>query len=96
MEKLNEQEIAKEMKTLDSSWVLKEEFIHREIVFQDFIGAFSFMTSVALVAEKLGHHPNWKNEYNKVNIKLSTHDAGGITIKDFQLALKIDQLIQKD
>jgi 4a-hydroxytetrahydrobiopterin dehydratase len=94
MIKLNKQEIQDRMNDIDVSWVLKGKFIYREIVFKDFVEAFSFMTSVAIIAEKSGHHPNWKNEYNKVNIALNTHDADGLTNKDFQLAKGIDQIIK--
>lgn len=94
MTSLNEEEIQDSMKEIDVSWILKGKFIHREILFKDFIEAFSFMTSVAIIAEKLGHHPDWKNVYNKVNIALNTHDADGLTTKDFQLAKKIDQTLK--
>jgi 4a-hydroxytetrahydrobiopterin dehydratase len=62
-------------------------------MFNNFVQAFSFMTAVALIAEKLDHHPNWKNVYNKVNIALTTHEADGLTTSDFQLAKEIDQII---
>jgi len=94
MIKLNEQEIQDRMKDIDSVWLLKGKFIHREILFKDFIQAFSFMTSVAIIAEKSNHHPNWKNVYNKVNIALNTHDADGLTDKDFRLAREIDQILK--
>lgn len=94
MLKLNDQEINTRMLTIDPSWVLKGKFIHREILFKNFIEAFSFMTAVALVAEKSGHHPNWKNVYNKVTIALNTHDADGITDKDFALAQAIDTIVK--
>jgi 4a-hydroxytetrahydrobiopterin dehydratase len=68
------------------------EVIQRKFVFDDFIEAFSFMTSVAIIAEKQNHHPNWENVYNQVIVNLSTHDADGITEKDFKLAQKMDQL----
>ena len=93
MIKLNEQEIQDRMKDIDSVWLLKGKFIHREILFKDFIQAFSFMTSVAIIAEKSNHHPNWKNVYNKVNIALNTHDADGLTDKDFRLAREIDRIL---
>jgi 4a-hydroxytetrahydrobiopterin dehydratase len=73
--------------------LVKGKFLHREFLFKDFVEAFSFMTAVALVAEKAAHHPNWKNGYNKVTIDLSTHDADGITAKDFDLAKAIDKLL---
>ena len=95
MKKLSEQEIKERMKEMDTSWLVKGKFLHREFLFKDFVEAFSFMTSVALVAEKSAHHPNWKNAYNKVTIDLSTHDAGGITTKDFELAKAIDKLFKK-
>jgi 4a-hydroxytetrahydrobiopterin dehydratase len=94
MIKLNEQEIQDRMKDIDSAWVLKGKFIHREVIFKDFIHAFSFMTAVALIAEKSDHHPNWKNVYNKVDISLSTHDADGLTDKDFKLSREIDQIVK--
>ena len=93
MKRLNDTEILRRMKTIGASWVLKGKFIHREIIFKDFIDAFSFMTKVAILAEKSNHHPNWKNVYNKVNIALNTHEADGLTEKDFELAMKIDRLI---
>ena len=94
MTNLNKQEIQNSMKEINILWVLKGNFIHREIIFKDFVEAFSFMSSVALIAEELGHHPNWKNVYNKVNIALNTHDADGLTNKDFQLAKGIDQILK--
>lgn len=64
----------------------------RDWTFRDFAEAFGFMARVALLAEKAGHHPDWRNVYNKVSIVLSTHDAGGITDKDLDLARAIDRL----
>lgn len=90
MTKLNEEEIQNRLQEIDKSWSLKGKFIHRKISFKNFVQAFSFMTSVALLAEKINHHPNWENVYNKVNISLSTHDADGLTDLDFRLAKKID------
>jgi 4a-hydroxytetrahydrobiopterin dehydratase len=60
--------------------------IGRSFAFQDFSVAFAFMTRVALLAEKMDHHPEWSNVYNKVEVTLSTHDAGGVTDKDIQMA----------
>ncbi len=94
MVKLNDQEIQTNMSSIDAAWVLKGKFIHREVLFKNFIEAFSFMTAVALVAEKSGHHPNWKNVYNKVTIALNTHDADGLTDKDFALAQAIDTILK--
>lgn len=67
--------------------------ITRQFKFKDFSEAFAFMTRVALLAEKAGHHPDWSNVYNKVSISLSTHDAGGLSEKDIALANKIDALL---
>jgi 4a-hydroxytetrahydrobiopterin dehydratase len=69
----------------------KRDAISREFVFKDFNRAFAFMTQVALAAEKRDHHPEWSNVYNKVRITLSTHDAGGVTEKDLDLARFIDE-----
>ncbi len=71
------------------------ETIVREFVFADFPQAFSFMTQVALSAEKLDHHPEWANVYNRVNIALRTHDAGGLTELDFQLAARVDAAFER-
>lgn len=89
---LNEEEIVQKLAEIHPEWKIKGIFLHREFRFKNFVSAFSFMTSVAFLAEKTGHHPNWQNEYNKVTIDLSTHDAGGITDKDFELAKGIDLL----
>lgn len=94
MERLNELEIQARIATIDTAWMVKGKFIYREILFKNFIEAFSFMTAVALVAEKSAHHPNWKNVYNKVTIALNTHDADGITDKDFALAKEIDKILK--
>ena len=76
-------------------WKEDHKALTRTFEFKNFIKAFSFMTQVAIEAEKLNHHPNWSNEYNKVIIKLSTHDAGNIiTNKDRELAQAIDRLLE--
>ncbi len=92
MEKLSQNEIVARLDELDSAWTLNDNNISREFVFADFVTAFGFMTSVALMAEKADHHPNWENVYNKVKISLSTHEAGGLTDKDFDLAINIDNI----
>lgn len=66
--------------------------IERSWVFNDFVDAFGFMTRVALAAEQRNHHPNWSNVYNRVTVQLSTHDAGGLTDKDIDLARWMDTL----
>ena len=74
-------------------WPEIDNKLYQEFIFPDFSKAFSFMTRVAMAAEKMDHHPTWKNTYNKVEIWLSTHDAGDIvTEKDRKLAAIIDKL----
>ena len=68
--------------------------IRQSLKFADFNAAFGFMTRVALAAEKADHHPEWSNVYNRVDITLTTHDAGGLTAKDFSLAAAIDAAAQ--
>lgn len=75
-------------------WTEKDNRLTRDFVFKDFIEAFSFMTRVAILAEKQDHHPEWSNVYNKVTIHLSTHDAGDIvTEKDHALAEMINSIL---
>ena len=74
-------------------WLEKNGALYRRIDFRDFVEAFSFMAAVAKVAQEQNHHPKWTNEYNKVEIWLSSHDAGGkITEKDKKLAAAIDAI----
>ena len=74
------------------SEVAGRDAIHKSFKFADFNQAWGFMTRVALAADKADHHPEWSNVYNKVEITLSTHDAGGLTAKDIALATAIDKL----
>jgi len=71
----------------------KRDAIHRSIKFGNFVEAFGFMTQVAILAEKADHHPEWSNVWNKVDILLTTHDAGGLTQRDIALATQIDALL---
>ena len=71
-------------------WELKNNALEREFKFKDFAEAFAFMTRVAALAEKANHHPDWSNVYNRVTIRLSTHEAGGVTGKDLELAQQIN------
>lgn len=73
-------------------WSVVDGKLHRELRFPDFVRAFGFMSAVALVAEARGHHPEWRNVYGSVVVDLTTHDAGGITQKDVELAHAIDEL----
>jgi 4a-hydroxytetrahydrobiopterin dehydratase len=75
-------------------WIEEDNKLKAEFQFSDFVSAFAFMTKVALLAEKMDHHPWWSNVYNKVSIELSTHDAGNmVTDKDRKMARQIDKLV---
>ena len=74
-------------------WSLVDGKLHRELVFSDFNTAFGFMTRVALIAEAMGHHPEWRNVWNRVAIDLRTHDTGGLSNLDQQLAQRINALL---
>jgi 4a-hydroxytetrahydrobiopterin dehydratase len=87
--KLTDAEIAKHLTALPQ-WKIVRGKLHRELQFKDFVEAFGFMSRCALLAEKRDHHPEWFNVYNKVVIDLTTHDAGGISAKDFELAQAIE------
>jgi len=73
-------------------WELRDNSLHRELQFRDFVDAFGFMASVALIAERMSHHPDWSNVYNRVTIDLSTHDVGGVSENDFTFAAAVSQL----
>jgi 4a-hydroxytetrahydrobiopterin dehydratase len=77
-----------QLQTLPGKWALAadQKSIHRSFKFKNFREAFAFMSHVALLAETADHHPDWSNSYNKVEITLSSHDAGGLTAKDIALA----------
>lgn len=75
-------------------WSQEEGKLHREFKFDDFVSAFAFMSAVALVAESMSHHPEWFNVYSTVKIDLATHDVGGISDLDFQLAARINELAE--
>jgi 4a-hydroxytetrahydrobiopterin dehydratase len=74
-------------------WSVKDSQLQKKFAFADFIETFGFMAKVALLAERLQHHPDWEGGYNNVTIRLSTHDAGGITQKDIDLANAIEKLL---
>ena len=79
--------------TEDSGWTEVGGKLHRELRFGSFSAAFAFMTRVALLAEKRNHHPDWSNSWDRVVIDLVSHDAGGITDRDRELAREIDALL---
>ena len=88
---LNQKELQGHIKQLDG-WLIEKKSIKKEWKFQNFIEAFAFMTKVALLAESIDHHPNWNNVYSSVIIELTTHDFGGITKKDIELATAINNI----
>jgi 4a-hydroxytetrahydrobiopterin dehydratase len=73
-------------------WSLEGDRLRRIFEFGDFVDAFGFMSRVAILAEKMDHHPNWSNVYNKVDVQLTTHDARGVTELDFALARQMNRL----
>jgi 4a-hydroxytetrahydrobiopterin dehydratase len=89
--KLSKQEIAAGLYKLDG-WSVVNGNLHRMFEFKDFTEAFGFMTRVARAADRMDHHPDWSNTYNKVTVDLSTHSAGGMTKNDFELAGKIQTI----
>jgi 4a-hydroxytetrahydrobiopterin dehydratase len=89
--KLDTDEIARLLAQLPG-WTVEGGKLHREYRFTNFVEAFGAMTSAALVAERMNHHPEWFNVWNTVRVDLTTHDAGGITAKDFELAEAMEQI----
>lgn len=89
--KLSEAEVQAKLENLPG-WSLQDGKLHRQFHFRSFVEAFGWMSSVALVAESMGHHPEWTNVYNRVRVHLTTHDAGGITELDFTLAQRMNEL----
>jgi 4a-hydroxytetrahydrobiopterin dehydratase len=85
LKKLTPQEVEKELDSL-AGWKLIGGKLHKDFVFTDFNQAFGFMTRAAMEIEKMNHHPQWFNVYNKISVDLMTHDAGGITQNDLNLA----------
>jgi len=88
--KLSDSEIQEKLAQL-SGWNIENGKLHKNFQFQSFVEAFGFMTKAALAAEAMNHHPEWFNVYNKVTVDLSTHDLGGISTWDFELAKKMDE-----
>ena len=89
-------DISRELESLNQGavehWTVENQMLCREFVFGNFIEAFGFMSSAALEAEKMDHHPEWCNVYKTVSVKLTTHSSGGITALDFRLARKMEAL----
>jgi 4a-hydroxytetrahydrobiopterin dehydratase len=89
--KLTDSELSTALKALPL-WTLADGKLHREYKFPDFLHAFGFMATSALAIEKLDHHPEWSNVYNRVTVDLTTHDAGGITAQDTALAAILESI----
>ncbi|MFL2840587.1 MAG: 4a-hydroxytetrahydrobiopterin dehydratase [Pseudohongiellaceae bacterium] len=93
---LTSEEVSIQFKRLNESsefnWTLESRRLCKTFVFNNFIEAFGFMSKVALYAEKVNHHPEWFNVYKTVEVQLTTHEIGGLSEKDFDLALKMETL----
>ncbi len=92
MEKLTTEQIEKKLEALDS-WEYIDGAIETSLQFGNFKEAFATMARIAFECEAQGHHPDWSNVYNTLNIRLNTHDVGGVTEKDFKLAQTIEEII---
>jgi len=92
--KLSDKEAKKKLAELPG-WEIANGKLHREFQFTNFVEAFGFMTRAAILAEKINHHPEWFNVYNRVTVDLNTHDVGGLSEYDFQLAGAMNDLLNK-
>ena len=92
MMRLSESDIDEELKKL-SGWNVKDDKLHKEFQFDNFNQAFGFMTRAAMEIEKMNHHPEWFNVYNRITVNLTTHEAGGITNNDVNLAKILNSLL---
>lgn len=95
MKKLSQEEINDHLESLEG-WTYSDNAIHTSFEFENFKEAFTLMTRIAFEAEAQQHHPEWSNVYNELEISLSTHDAGGVTEKDFKLAKTIEKIVNAD
>ncbi len=95
MKTLTEDEIVSYLDLHLKNWTFEDAMIKRDFTFGSFVQAFSFMTAIALEAEKSDHHPDWSNSYNKVSIALTTHSDHGVTQADINLATKISSIYRK-
>ena len=91
MIRLSDEQIKTELTGL-SGWSVVNGKLHKDFVFDDFVDAFGFMTRAAIHIEKMNHHPEWFNVYNKISVDLTTHDVGGITQNDIALARTLNSL----
>lgn len=95
MKKLSDQEINSKLESLEG-WTYSGSALQTSFEFENFKEAFTLMARIAFEAEAQNHHPNWTNVYNHLEISLSTHDAGGVTERDFKLAESIEQIVNAD
>ncbi|TQD40183.1 4a-hydroxytetrahydrobiopterin dehydratase [Haloflavibacter putidus] len=95
MSTLSEKQISEKLKDLDG-WQFNDNAIHTKLEFEDFKETFSIMTRIAFEAEAQQHHPEWTNVYNTLSISLTSHDAGGVTEKDFKMAKTIESIIDTE
>lgn len=93
IKKIALEEIQERLQTQISDWSLRDGKLYRHIQFPDFAMAFSFMTQIAFIAEKMDHHPEWLNVYSRVEIWLTTHEVSGISERDFVLAARINAIL---
>ena len=91
---LSSDEVSRLVEALEG-WELDGVSLRRQLVFDSFVQAFGFMAQVALIAERLDHHPNWSNVYNRVDLAITTHDAGGLTALDFEFARRVDAVLPR-
>ncbi len=91
MHPMQESEIEAALRTLAKSWQVQDGKLTRRFTFERFSDAMAFMCQVAIEADKRDHHPEWFNVYNRVDVWLTTHDAGGITTRDFELAHEMER-----
>ena len=95
MEKLSDKEINERLGSLEG-WSYSNNALQTSFEFENFKEAFTLMTRIAFEAEAREHHPDWSNVYNQLEISLSTHDAGGVTEKDFDLATAIERIVNAE
>ena len=94
MKRLTKQDIDLQLKGL-KGWEYKENYLIKNFVFPTFFEAYTLLCKAAFIAEKLNHHPDWSGVYNKVTLKLSTHDAGGVTQSDIDFAVEVEKFLAK-
>jgi len=92
--RLNDSDVRNRIASL-SGWTFQDGALHRDFEFRDFVEAFGFMTTVALLAERMNHHPEWSNVYNRISIRLTTHDVGGVSENDFAMAFEISEVCRR-